>query len=380
MSIKNQKSTSLLLLISLCNVFSFSQSKMVTVANTSNMAFTNKVVELPWAVVKNKFGTIDTANLIVMDAITKKQISFQFETGGSNTIKNLLVEISLQPKQNKQLILAYGKRAAFSQKTFARYVPERKEDFAWENDKIAFRMYGKELEKTPKEMGYGMDVWVKSTDRMILNERYKRAEYHIDHGDGMDYYHVGLSMGAGSMMPYLEDSTWYSKNYSSYKILDNGPLRTTFQLFYNEWQVGYMNLTAIKTITLDAGSQLNKINVQYNGCKDTVLPVVAGIVLRKGSDVKYQDKIGGVMTYWEPQHGLDGTTGVACIFTSPILQMKELNGQLLGITSTDRKHSVTYYAGAAWDKAGFITNAQHWNRYILDFKNQLNNQALIKIY
>ena len=28
------------------------------------------------------------------------------------------------------------------------YVPERKDDFAWENDKIAFRAYGKALRKT----------------------------------------------------------------------------------------------------------------------------------------------------------------------------------------------------------------------------------------
>lgn len=69
---------------------------------------------------------------------------------------------------------------------YGRYVPERKGDFAWENDKITFRMYGKVLESTPKEMAYGIDVWVKKTDRMVLNERYKRGHYHDDLGDGMD--------------------------------------------------------------------------------------------------------------------------------------------------------------------------------------------------
>ena len=84
------------------------------------------------------------------------------------------------------------------------------------------------------------------------------------------------------------------------------------------------------------------------------------------------------MAYWEPQHGLDGTTGDACIFSSPNVQMKEINGQLLGITITDNKHSINYCTGATRDKAGFITNAQQWIKYILNFKNQLNNQALIK--
>ncbi len=67
-----------------------------------------------------------------------------------------------------------------------------------------------------------------------INERYKRAEYHIDHGDGMDYYHVGFSLGAGNMAPYKNDTIWYSKNYRTWKVLDNGPLRSTFQLTFEE--------------------------------------------------------------------------------------------------------------------------------------------------
>ncbi|MNT75427.1 hypothetical protein D3C72_2143220 [compost metagenome] len=63
-----------------------------------------------------------------------------------------------------------------------------------------------------KENAYGFDVWVKRTDRLIINERYKRNEYHIDHGDGMDYYHVGFSLGAGNMAPYVNDTIRYSAN------------------------------------------------------------------------------------------------------------------------------------------------------------------------
>ncbi len=115
------------------------------------------------------------------------------------------MQLSVKAGQTKKVLFKYGKRLALIHKTYGRYVPERKDDFAWENDKIAFRMYGKALENTPKEMAYGMDVWVKRTDRLILNERYSRGEYHIDHGDGMDYYHVGLTLGAGNMMPCIKD-------------------------------------------------------------------------------------------------------------------------------------------------------------------------------
>ncbi len=361
---------------------SVAQKKSITlsVSNASKVLFDQKVIEIPWKLVVQKWTDIDTSTLIVTDLSTKKQIIFQLDINADKQIQNLLVQVSFQPNETKKMQLSYGNRAAFAPKTFGRYVPERKEDFAWENDKIAFRMYGKELEKTPKEMGYGMDVWVKRTEKMILNERYKRGEYHIDHGDGMDYYHVGYSLGAGSMMPFLNDSIYYSKNYVGYTILNNGPLRTTFQLLYDTWTVGANTIKAVKTITLDAGSQFNKITVNYEGVKDSVLQVVAGLVERNGSGVKYADETHGIMTYWEPVHGVDGTTGVACLFPAPVKRITDFKGQLVAILNTNKTFSVTYFAGAVWDRAGFVTTADQWNDYVKKYRAELNELNKILVY
>src|ERR1700676_4219083 len=65
-------------------------------------------------------------------------------------------------------------------KAFVRYVPERMDDIAWENDRIAYRLYGPALEKH-EATGSGIDVWVKSTRKMIINEWYRRGDYHADH-------------------------------------------------------------------------------------------------------------------------------------------------------------------------------------------------------
>ena len=172
--------------------------------------------------------------------------------------------INLSNKEKIKFEFLKEKPAEISTKTYGRFVPERADDFAWENDKIAFRTYGKALELTPKQNAYGIDVWVKSTDRMVINERYARGKYHEDHGDGMDYYHVGYTLGAGNCAPFVKDSIWYSKNYSRYEILDNGPLRTTFRLYFDAWNVDGHTVDGTKTISLDAGSQLNKIEVRYN--------------------------------------------------------------------------------------------------------------------
>jgi hypothetical protein len=356
------------------------KSTTLTISNTSKVMFAQKVIEIPWKIISQKWPGVDTSQLIVIDPITKKQIIYQFDLNAANEVQNVLVQLNIGPNQSKQLLFSYGKKVQFNPKTYGRYIPERKDDFAWENDKIAFRMYGKELEKTPKEMGYGMDVWVKRTDRMILNERYKRGEYHIDHGDGMDYYHVGFSLGAGSMMPFYNDSIYYSKNYVNYKVINNGPLRTTFQLFYDAWPIGSNNISAVKTITLDAGSQFNKITVNYLGVKDATFPVIAGLIEREGKGVKYADEMNGIMTYWEPMHGVDGTTGVACIFPSAIQRITEYKGQMVAMSNTDQNHSITYYAGAVWDKAGFISNADQWNNYAKHYKLEVNNTSSILIH
>jgi pectinesterase len=61
-----------------------------------------------------------------------------------------------------------GVAPVFPAKVFARYVPERLDDFAWENDKIGHRTYGPALaapdeSKTGKEIfvASGLDVWCK---------------------------------------------------------------------------------------------------------------------------------------------------------------------------------------------------------------------------
>ena len=366
-----------LLFVSAVSKAQKSMSKTITITNTGNLSYVNKVVEIPWSLLEKTDKGIDTSRLIVIDAATKKQLMFQYETQGKNDIQQLLIQLTIKPKQLKRIILTYGKRMSFAPKTFGRFVPERKDDFAWENDKIAFRMYGKALENTPKEMAYGTDVWVKSTDRLILNERYKRGEYHIDHGDGLDYYHVGFTLGAGNMMPYINDSIYYSRNYVEYKVLDNGPLRTTFQLFYNEWNVGENKLSAIKTIRLDAGSQLNRITVEYTTTATKAIPVVAGIITRQGNGIKYLDEVNGLMVYWEPEHGNDGITGIACLFNTPVEKMTETNGQLLAKTATDSAHSITYYAGAVWNKAGTITEGKQWIQYVDEFKQKLINPLIV---
>jgi hypothetical protein len=336
----------------------------VTISNPSSIERKGELLSVDWKSIQAAYPAIDTANFKVINKVTKKELSWQLEKKGGDAIVNLLVQVDVPTNGKLVLQLMKGKSTPASVKTYGRYVPERKDDFAWENDKIAFRMYGKELEKTPKEMAYGMDVWVKSTDRMVINERYKRGKYHEDLGDGMDYYHVGFTLGAGNIAPMIKDSIYYDGTYARYKVLDNGPLRTSFQLEYNEWNAAGMKVRATKTITLDAGTHFNKVEVAYAGDTMAVLPLVVGIIKRKEQGAMLLDELNGSMAYWEPLHGADGITGVGSFLLEPAVGIKVTATQLLLQTSTPKAKPIVYYTGAAWNKAGVFTDAQTWFSHV----------------
>jgi hypothetical protein len=353
-------------------------AKFITVSNTSTFSMKNAVVTIPWVDILKKYPAIDTSGFKVVLAASKKEIPFQLEYRGQPEVRNLLLQLSVGAKSAVKIEIRKGKPAVFASKTYARYVPERKDDFTWENDKIAFRMYGKALEGS-KENAYGIDVWVKRTDKLIINERYKRGEYHVDHGDGMDYYHVGLSLGAGNMAPYVKDTIRYSKNYTSWKVLDNGPLRSTFQLGYDAWDVAGTAVKATKTVSLDAGSRLSRVEVTYSYAGTAPMPVTVGISKRKEPGSIILDEQAGITAYWEPQHGSDGITGVGSILTGPMIRAEVTDEQLLAITRVKSNEPVIYYTGAAWNKAGEITDAASWFNYLYSFKKVLQNPLKVEI-
>lgn len=343
---------------------------IVAVTNLTDAVRGDEVIAVDWQAVKAKYLNIDTLNFKVINLSSKKEAPFQLERRGGPNVQNLLVQLSLKPGETVKLGIVAGKPVSSKTKTYGRFVPERYDDFAWENDKVAFRMYGKALE-TRKDNAFGTDVWVKRTSKLVINDWYKTGDYHADHGDGMDYYSVGLTLGAGDIAPYVKDSIVFSKNYHHWKVLDNGPLRTTFELGYDEWDVAGKQVKVTKTISLDAGSRMNRVEAKYTYNGEQSLPVVIGIVKRKEAGTMLLDEQQGIAGYWEPKHGADGTTGVGVIFVAGNVKMSIDKVHMLTHTVAKNNQNIVYYNGSAWDKGNEITTAQQWFNYLNNFKTKL---------
>lgn len=167
------------------------------------------------------------------------------------------------------------------QKVMARYVPERADDFVWENENIIYRAYGTALEG--ETLSPGFDVWVKKGGKLVADDWYKGAledpdYYHYDRGEGKDCYKVAKSLGGGASAPFIEGALIFpTHNYSSYEIVSSTPTETSFILHYPEWEAGGHKVTLDKKITVRAGTNFCEVEDIYSGDFES-MPIAAGII------------------------------------------------------------------------------------------------------
>jgi hypothetical protein len=267
-------------------------------------------------------------------------------------------------------------RLALSEQPAAAYgmfMPQRKDDFAWENDRIAYRIYGPALEATG-EITSGLDVWVKRTRKPIVEKWYYLAAYHKDHGEGLDMYKVGPSRGCGATGIWREGKLSVANNFVSWRLLENGPSRVAFELSYAPYDVSGVKVRETRRIALEVGSNLNRIETRFDwdGGPDE-LQAAVGIVKREGGGAPDYAKDGSWLAYWEPEQPGNGTIGCGVVMTTPAKPLNTKDESLLQ-TAIKRGQSLVYYAGAGWTKSGDFPDKASWVRYISEAGAKLNSK------
>jgi unsaturated rhamnogalacturonyl hydrolase len=253
-------------------------------------------------------------------------------------------------------------------RVFARYVPEAFDDIAWENDRIAFRVYGPALE-TQQPTGSGIDVWVKSTRKLVLNRWYAADNYDKDHGEGLDFYSVGQSRGCGGIGIWNGSSLDVSRIWQKHRILQNGPDRAVIELTYAPWKTGSRTVWETRRITLNAGSNLNRIESTIASDHSDPLVVAIGIARRAGDGGQaILDRNNGMICYWQPADPVNGSIATAVLVDPGQLQklLTTPNHYLALLTVTPGKPFV-YYAGAGWSKSGDFPSPESWEMYLRKF-------------
>lgn len=176
-------------------------------------------------------------------------------------------------------------------KVYGRYVPERKDDFAWENEYAAFRMYGPALrEENPSN---GVDLWLKNSPALVIDTMYGRElhegrPYHINYDGNLDCYKVAHTAGCGGPVIIANDSLWVGGPYSHWEILAQTLDQLTFCLTYDSIKVSTQWVRAELTITTESGTLWNKAEVVLTNLSP--VPVVP-VEIELGGGIYAHDSI-----------------------------------------------------------------------------------------
>ncbi|WP_018473564.1 DUF4861 domain-containing protein [Echinicola pacifica] len=369
----------------------------INVKNPAEVARKMATVELNADDFRSLIDQYGAEKLALIDESGKVLLSQWVDLDSDQKMDQWLFQVNLAAGQEAQYSvrpLAEGEEPASSeQQTFSRFVPERTDDYTWENDRVAFRTYGPDAQRRIEQklpdgtLSSGMDCWLKRVDYPIIDKWYKendekKGAYHIDTGEGHDPYHVGSSRGIGGTGLWANDSLYTSRNFVSYKRIAVGPIRTLFELTYAPWEANGQMVSEVKTISLDLGSNMTHHVSTFHS--DQKIPnITTGITLHnKEGQVMLNDEA-GIYRYWEPMDKSELGLGIVI---SPDQVQKSIDhrvdyrdGSQLLVLASPSDGSISYYAGFGWKKSGQYSSVAEWDAYLRDFSQSLQNPLVVSI-
>ena len=252
--------------------------------------------------------------------------------------------------------------------------PDRMDDLAWENEYSGYRAFGPYLKKKG-DPSYGYDIFTKSVTWPVLHDRYDKSlgpekiSYHIDHGDGMDAFAVGPTLGCGTAALVDHSGIVYPWCWEEAEIIENGPKRFRVQLTYSPIMVDGQEVIEHRLITLDSGSRLNRVDITYDGL-DRKYPIVVGIVVHEENPTAYfaNDTVIATADLGDRNIGQNGEIYCgamlpqgfdSCAFHPFDQPRGSAIGHVLGYSTYQPGKSFTYWFGSGWSKGG-INGLEEW--------------------
>lgn len=402
---KSITARSLMMLMALAgSSYCHAQQATIVVSNPTSTPRT-ELISLNMSEVKAKLGnaTPKKGEAYIVKNKRGQQIGSQITHDGL-----LLIDASVRPHGSATYYVSIGK--PYQQKVYATgaLYKIRKDDIAWENDRCAYRVYGPALQKTG-ERSFGTDIWVKNTPDTVVYKRYVKdmngnikgdkmdakvrdilTSFHLDHGNGLDPYRVGATLGLGAPSLMVGKNQVLPYCYKDYRILDNGPLRFTVELTYNPSAVGDMkNVVEHRIISLDKGSNFNKMTVWYDGLT-TPTDFATGFPIHE-EDTETKTFAKDYVSYADPTDNVEVNNSqvyVGVLFPEGIdhtyYQLFDkkhdgATGHALGLKrGLKNQEKYSYYFGAAWSKYDVRSYAE-WQIRIKDYLDALKTPLQVEV-
>ncbi|MDE6533286.1 MAG: DUF4861 domain-containing protein [Muribaculaceae bacterium] len=369
-----------------CAFAAHAQTVEISVSNPATFSRDNEIVEVDETAVKSRLGS----RSFVLRDNKGNEIAWQATHDGK-----IIFPVTLSPGETVVYVAEAGEASPVSPLVYGRLFKERADDMTWENDHAAYRAYGPALQKNG-ERGFGYDIWTKSVAEPVIEKRYllnnrKGISFHKDHGEGMDVYTVGPTLGGGTAALLDADgSILYPWSFSDYLILDNGPLRFKVMLIYppNTAEKG-IPATETRVITLDAGDWLNRTDVTYHGLPEPRDIVAGQVVHRQNPEGYVLDPENGVTAYADLTENAEAGNGTIFVGTvavsdaTPVyLPLQKAVGDAVGHAvlkgTVENGQPFTYYWGSGWSKGG-MENIGKWTETLRHKRRCLLNPITVAV-
>jgi hypothetical protein len=363
----------------------------VTASNDLDAARPLETITIPWTEVNRALPGAQIQHLVVRDA-AGKILPYQVTNvaplakdpkGVGAAYGELLFQHSFAAGEKSARFTVEKTEAlepVFSPQAFARYVPERLDDFAWENDRIAHRTYGPALaapalEGSGKEVltSSGLDIWFKRVDYPIVDRWYNKGHdhYHKDEGEGLDMYEVGQSRGCGGTGVWSGGKLYTSGNWSAWKVLANGPIRAIFELRYDSWDAAGVRVAEVKRFTVDAGQQFDQVESTFSFSGVPKLTVAVGLNKEPAKKklapqvTPARDGADAALLQWVELKapGGFGNYGTAVVLPGAGGFAEDALNELV-LAEVEPGKALRYYVGAAWDRAGQVRSKADWQSQV----------------
>lgn len=360
------------------------------VTNPLALARHDEVLSLPLAELLQRRPQWRSRTLAVRVAGATGWLPTQpYARDGGSVPDRLLVLLDIAPHATEQLeiVPAPASAPAFANPLYARLVPERDDDFAWENERVAYRIYGTALEKSGQVFP-GIDVWSKRPPRHVVDAWYRRdaegqrlndpsMSYHIDHGDGLDSYDVGRTPGDGGTAGWLDGAPVASRNASQVRITALGPVRLRFEVDYPAWRVSNTLVHQHKVITLDAGSHLNQQVVTYRIEGAPQATVAAGVAVHAGADLVHDGAM--QIAVWDtPQKASAGHITTALLLApGEAARYATTHDAAWALFDASDGGSIRFASGSGWSQ-GDMPDFHAWQSYLYDYSMRWSNPLKVR--
>jgi len=355
----------------------------VTAVNKLKTSRQSETIELKMDALA-PLGEKDLMKIHVRDGAGKEVLAQAVDTDYDDYHKPdmLIFQADFGPNETKTFTLTAGAKREYSKEDFrayGRFVRERFDDFAWENDRIAHRTYGKALITWKGEplTSSAIDIWSKRTTKLVINDWYMVDDYHADHGEGVDAYSAGPTRGCGGSGVWSNGQLYIPTNFVDSRVLTNGPIRVMFELVYEPFDVNGVKVSQVLRVSLDAGSQLDRFQVtSQTAAGNEALALAVGLKKAKEAEKEF-NQARGWLTTWEPVEKKLGMQGLAVVVDPS--SVDKLAEDKLNYLVVLKPGAATYWAGFAWDRAGQITSAESWKAYIDQFAERLRSPIAVTV-